>query len=158
MFIEEDAREWPVTGLYGLHDIPEPTPMEIWETGFLGWKNKLAFASKTVSVVTGHPGHGKTTLMMQLWYQICRDYRINAVVASFETSAKPHHRRNIRSFMYGRREVDLTDDERAHADQWNAEHFRWIVHPNSRPSPKGVLDMAEGAVVRHNDRRPIIAP
>ena len=28
MFIEEDAREWPVTGLYGLHDIPEPTPME----------------------------------------------------------------------------------------------------------------------------------
>ena len=61
MFIEEDAREWPVTGLYGLFDIPEPTPMEVWETGFLGWKNKLSFASKTVSVVTGHPAHSELT-------------------------------------------------------------------------------------------------
>ncbi len=152
MFLEEDQREWPVTGLYGLLDLPEPSPMEIWRPGFPEWESKLAFAPTTVSVVTGHPGHGKTSLMMQLWYQICRDYQIRAAFASFETRAKPHHRRNIRQFMYGQLDHVLTEDEQAHADRWNQEHFRWIIHPNRRPSLKFVLDMAEVAVVRENVR------
>ena len=108
MFLEEDAREWPVTGLYGLLDIPEPPPLEIWRPGFVEWESKLAFAPRTVSAVTGHPGHGKTTLMAQLVYQMCRDYEIKAAMASFETRAKPHHRRNIRQFMYGRQNTVLT--------------------------------------------------
>ncbi|MCH8112898.1 MAG: AAA family ATPase [Proteobacteria bacterium] len=152
MFLEEDQREWPVTGLYGLFDIPEPAPMEIWKPGFPEWEHKLAFAPTTVSVVTGHPGHGKTILMMQIWYQICRDYGVKAVIASFETRAKPHHRRNIRQFMYGRLDRDLSDEERAHADRWNHEHFRWIVHPNRKPSLRFVLDMAEVAIVREGAR------
>jgi len=158
MFLEEDQREWPVTGLYGLLDLPEPSPMEIWRPGFPEWESQLAFAPTTVSVVTGHPGHGKTSLMMQLWYQICRDYQIRAAFASFETRAKPHHRRNIRQIMYGQLDRDLTEEEQAHADRWNQEHFRWIIHPNRRPSLKFVLDMAEVAVVRENVRAIQIDP
>lgn len=158
MFLEEDQREWPVTGLYGLLDLPEPSPMEIWRPGFLEWESALAFAPTTVSVVTGHPGHGKTSLMMQIWYQICRDYQIRAAFASFETRAKPHHRRNIRQIMYGRLDRDLAEEEQAHADRWNQEHFRWIIHPNRRPSLKFVLDMAEVAVVRENVRAIQIDP
>jgi len=152
MFLEEDAREWPVTGLYGLLDIPEPPPLEIWRPGFAEWENKLAFAARTVSVVTGHPGHGKTTLMAQIVYQMCRDYEIKAVMASFETRAKPHHQRNIRQFMYGRLDWNLSDEERETADHWNHEHFRWIIHPNRHPTLCFVLDMAEVAVIRENAR------
>ena len=152
MFLEEDVREWPVTGLYGLFDIPDPPPMELWRPGFPEWESKLALAPTTVSVVTGHPGHGKTTLMAQIVYQVCRDYQIKAVLASFETRAKPHHQRNIRQFMYGKLDRDLSEEDRAHADRWNHEHFRWIIHPNRRPSLKWVLDMAEVAVVRENAR------
>ncbi len=158
MFLEEDAREWPVTGLYGLLDIPEPAPLEIWRPGFPEWESKLSFAPTTVGVVTGHPGHGKTTLMAQVWFQICRDYGVNVAIASFETRAKPHHRRNIRQFMYGQLERELTDDEKAHADRWNHEHIRWIIHPNRRPSLKWVLDMAEVAIVRENARVLLIDP
>ncbi len=152
LFVQDGVREWPVTGLYRLSEIPEPAPLEIWRPGFVEWESKLAFAPTTVSIVTGHPGHGKTTLMAQLWYQICRDYGLTAAIASFETRAKPHHRRNIRQFMYGRQERELSDAERAHADAWNDEHFCWIVHPNRRPSLRWVLDMAEVAIVRHNVR------
>ena len=118
MFLQEDQREWPVTGLYGLFQLPEPSPLEIWRPGFPEWENKLAFAPTTLSIVTGHPGHGKTILTSQLWFQICRDYGVKAAFASFETRPKPHHRRNIRQFMYGRLDRDLTDEERAHADRW----------------------------------------
>ncbi len=152
MFVEEDQREWPVTGLYGLHDLPEPSPLEIWRPGFPEWESKLAFAPTTVSICTGHPGHGKTTLMSQIWYQICRDYGLTAAIASFETRPKPHHRRNIRQFMFGRLDCDLTTEEQEHADQWNHEHFKWIVHPNRRPSLRFILDMAEVAIVRENAR------
>jgi len=152
IFVQEAVQEWPVKGLYRLGELPEPTPLEIWRPGFPEWEEKLAFAPTTVSVVTGHPGHGKTTLMLQIWFQICRDYGLKAAIASFENRAKPHHRRYIRQFMYGRPEDALTDDERAHADEWNNEHFLWLVHPNRKPSLKWILEMAEVAVVRHNAR------
>ena len=158
IYLEDDAKEWPVTGVYGLLDIPEPPALEIWQPGFPEWENKLAFAPTTLSIVTGHPGHGKTILTAQVWYQIARDYGINVTVASFETRAKPHHRRNIRQFMYGRLERDLSDQEREHADQWNHQHFRWLVHPKRRPSLRWVLDMAEVTVVRQNSRVLLIDP
>lgn len=158
IYVEEGAKEWPVTGLYSLFDIPEPPPLEIWRPGFPEWESKLAFAPTTLSVVTGHPGHGKTTLTVQLWYQMARDYGLNVAVASFETRAKPYHRRNIRQAMYGRPERALTDEERDNADRWNQEHFLWLIHPNRRPTLRWVLETAEVAVVRHNARALIIDP
>ena len=152
VFVQEDVREWPVTGLYRLGEIPEPTPLEIWRPGFPEWEQKLAFAPTTVSVVTGHPNHGKTTLMLQLWFQMCREYGFKAAIASFENRAKPHQRRYIRQFMFNRLECTLTDEEKSQADQWNDEHFLWIVHPNRKPTLNWVFDMAEVAVVRHNAR------
>ncbi len=70
IFVQEAVQEWPIKGLYRLGELPEPTPLEIWRPGFPEWEEKLAFAPTTVSVVTGHPGHGKTTLMVQLWFQM----------------------------------------------------------------------------------------
>ena len=152
IYIEEDAKEWPVEGVYGLLDIPEPEPLVLWRPGFPEWNDRMAFAPKTVGAVTGHPGHGKTTLMMQIWFQICRDYNISGAIASFETRAKPHHRRNIRQFMFGRLERDLTDDQKKEADTWTHEHFRWLIHPNRKPTLRWILDTAEVAVVRNNCR------
>lgn len=158
MFIEEDAKEWPVSGLYRLSDLPEPESMTVWRPGFAEWERKLAFAPGTVSVVTGQPGHGKTVLMSQTWFQIARAYGIVVAMASFETRAKPHHRRNLRQFMFGDLDVNLSDEQRAAADAWNDEHFRWIVHPNRRPTLKWVLDMGEVAVIRANARALVIDP
>ena len=157
-YVEGNAKEWPVIGLYSVHDIPEPAPLEIWRPGFPGWEGKLSFAPTTVSVVTGHPGHGKSTLMTQIWYQIARRHGISVAVASFETRAKPHHRRNIRQFMFERLERDLTQEECDAADKWNAEHFRWLIHPNRKPTFKWVLDTAEVAVIRHNCRALLLDP
>ncbi|MGE0252960.1 MAG: DnaB-like helicase C-terminal domain-containing protein [Alphaproteobacteria bacterium] len=149
LFIEDSARPWPVEGLYRLSELPEPEPMTVWRPGFPEWESKLAFAPGTVCVATGHPGHGKTTLLTQCWFNVARDYGFAIAMASFETRAKPHQRRNLRQFMYGRLDRSLTDVQIAHADRWIDEHFLWIEHPNRRPTIRWVLDMAEVAVVRH---------
>lgn len=158
LFLDEAQQEWPVVGLYRLSEIPEPPPLELWRTGFPEWESKLLFAPTMLNIFTGFPGHGKTTLDMQLVYQMCRDYGLKAAVASFETRPKPHHRRNVRQFMYGRREHELTEQQRLHADRWIEDNLLWMVHPNQRPSLNWLLDMAAGAIHRHGARIVVIDP
>jgi twinkle protein len=123
-YLEGEPKEWPIDGLFRLSELPEPPPLQVWDAGFPEWRNKLYFAPGMLAVFTGHPGHGKTTMAAQIVFNICRRYELQAAIASFETNAKPHHRRNIRRFMFGR--WDLTDDECAKADQWNHDHLLWI--------------------------------
>ena len=61
--VTEGALPWPVEGLYRLNELPEPAPLSLWNPGFPEWESKVMLAPRTLSVVTGHPGHGKT----QLW-------------------------------------------------------------------------------------------
>ena len=109
-----------------------------------------------LTVLTGHPGQGKTTIAAQIVFDICRRYGLKAALASFETSAKPHHRRNIRRFMFGK--WNLTAEECAAADRWNDEHLLWIAHPERRPSFQWFMDLAEVAVIRHGAKIIVLDP
>jgi twinkle protein len=109
-------------------------------------------APRTLSVVTGHPGHGKTALWTQIWFGIVKAYDLQACVASFETRAKPHLRRQLRTLFCGALECHLQPQEIAEADAWINDHYLFLVHPDQRPSLKWFLDMAEVAVVRHGAR------
>src|SRR6185312_8813534 len=157
-YLTEAAQEWPVEGLYRLSELPEQAPFETWLPGFREWENKLRFAARTVSVCTGYPGHGKTSLMTQIWYQICRDYNLSVAMASFETRPKPHQRKNIRQFMYGKPQGELSDNQIAEADKWADDHMYWMVHPNRKPSLRWLLDTAEVAIIRHRVRSVSIDP
>jgi len=147
--LESEIREWPVSGLFRMSEIPEPPPRLIWEPGYAEWEKKLFYGAGTLSVLTGSPGHGKTLLGMQLLFNVAQRHRLKIAVASFETHAKPYHRRNLRQFMVGKPEAAMNDGERASADQWIDEHFVWIRHPEGRPSFRWFLDIAEVAVIRH---------
>jgi twinkle protein len=52
-------------------------------------------------VVTGHPGHGKTALMMQIWYHIVKTYEVPFLGHSVETKPRPHIRRQLRTLYCG---------------------------------------------------------
>ena len=58
--VEEGALPWPVDGIYRLNELPEPSPLTLWDPGFPEWEGKVMLAPRMLSVVTGHPGHGKT--------------------------------------------------------------------------------------------------
>lgn len=160
--VEKGAQVWPVEGLYRLSELPEPPDFELWQPGYPEWESKLRFAPTTVSVLTGHPGHGKSLMAMQLWFNVCRDYRLRAAVASFETRPKPFQRRNLRQFYVGKPQKLMTDAECRRADAWIEDHMLWLFHEgrNSRirPTLDWILETAEVAVVRHRARVLVIDP
>lgn len=143
---------WPINGMYRIHELPEPAPMVLWEPGFHEWERKVMLAPRTLSVVTGHPGHGKTAFWNQIWFNVVRKYELTFCGASFETRPKPHVRRQLRTLFCGKLERDMDEAERAAADNWINDHYLFLVHPEQRPNLEWFLDMAEVAVVRHGAR------
>jgi twinkle protein len=150
--VRDGSLPWPVNGMFRMSELPEPAPMVLWSPGFDEWENKVKLAPRTISVVTGHPGHGKTVLWNQIWFNIVKNHGVGFCGASFETRPKPHLRRQLRTLIYGKLEFSLTDAERAKADHWIDERYLFFVHPDNRPTLEWFLDMAEIAVVRHGAR------
>lgn len=150
--VGEGALQWPIEGIYRLSELPEPAPLTLWNPGFPEWERKVMLAPRTLSVVTGHPGHGKTVLWSQVWFQIVREYGLTACVASFETRPKPHIRRQLRTLLSGKLENAMSDEEKAKADRWINDRYLFLSHPDQRPTLEWFLDMAEVAVVRHGAR------
>ena len=142
------ALPWPVAGLYRISELPDPPPLTLWKPGFPEWEAKLHLAPRTLSVVTGHPGHGKTLLWTQIWFNVANTYDVKVAAASFETRPKPHMRRQLRSLHAGALEKDLTREQMLAADAWIEDHYRFMVHPDQRPTLDWFLEMAEVAVVR----------
>lgn len=148
----EGSLPWPVAGIYRLSELPEPGPMTIWYTGFDEWNDKIRLSPTNLSVVTGHPGHGKSAAWGQIWYNVVHRYGIPICVASFETRPKPHMRRQLRTLKIGCLERDMSEKDRQRADEWIDERYLFLVHPDQRPTLEWFLDMAEVAVVRHGAR------
>ena len=143
---------WPVDGLFRMSDLPEPPALVRWDTGFGDWEGQFYLAPRTLSVVTGHPGHGKTVLWSQIWHNVVREYDVPMALATFETEAKPHYRRLLRTFLNGMREEYITDDMRRRADAWIDDRYHFMVSPNRRATLSWFLGLAEVAVIRHGAR------
>lgn len=159
--VTDGALPWPVSGLYRLSELPDQPRLVVWNPSDAAAKiagdqlnlaGNILLAPRTLSVVTGHPGHGKTQLWAQLWFNVVRTYCIPIAVASFETRAKPHLQRYLRTLLIGKLERDMDEHEKHRADDFIQDRYLFMVHPEATPTLKWFLDMAEVAVIRHGAR------
>jgi len=144
------AMPWPQEGLFRLSELPTPPALTLWTPAIPVFQDRVRLAPRTLSLVTGQPGHGKTQCFGQIWFEIAKTYGIRCCIASFETRPKPHIRRQLRTLLLSKLEYEMSEEEKAQADAWIEEHYLFILHPEQRPTLDWFLECAETAVIRHN--------
>lgn len=154
----ETAKPWPVEGLYGLDEMPEAPPLELWRTGFDEIGARVCLAPTMISVVTGFPGHGKSAMWTQIWHQIARKHEIGVAMFAAETRIKPHLRRQLRECYHGELQRRQTPAQIVEADEFIQRKFLFMQHPAEKPNMTWLMDMIEVAAIRHGCRAIVIDP
>ena len=127
-------------GLVSLRDLPEPPPVTPWYAGYPEFRHKMQFAPGMLSVVTGHPGHGKTSLMAQLWFNMASIHDLHVTVASFESSPMPAYRKMVRQFWAGLPQAQMTDEQIRAADAFIDDHYKFLIDEYDSPTLDWIYD------------------
>lgn len=137
----ENIVRFPIVGgLLKPSAIPDRPPPQPWYSGFPAFRKKLQIAPGQLVVVTGHPGHGKSTFVGNLVFNTVKAHDIGVVVATFETTPRPYYMKLLRQFYIGRPLAEMTDLEVATADEWIEDHYRFLVHPEDSPTLDWVME------------------
>lgn len=146
-------------GVYRMSELPPLPPMRIYEPRHALFAENFKVRLGDFSVCTGTPGFGKTSFANDVFCGIAYDHHLTIAWASFEQEPQRDHRRNLRCWYAGRREVDMTPEERAAADRWiDAQHLLLIPSEDEDASLDWLLDKMELAAVRFGARIFIVDP
>lgn len=147
-----------VPGLYRMNELPPITDPEACDIGIVGLEKHYRMRIGDMAVVTGIPGHGKTSFLNEVAGRMAlKGWPV--VFASFEQRPQTNHRRQLRTFHSGRLQLDMTTEETAAADAWIAQMFSFIVvSEDEDPTLDWVMERLATAVSRHGARLAIIDP
>ncbi|CAB4200271.1 Archaeal primase DnaG/twinkle, TOPRIM domain [uncultured Caudovirales phage] len=140
-----------VDGVYRLSDLPPVTPNVAYDCGMQDLWNHYRIRKGDFSVVTGLPGHGKTSFVNEITCRMAKAFKWNTCFASFEQSPQIDHRRALRSFHSMKLEKTMSQDERDRADAWIDERFSFLVPDEDDDiTLQWFLEKAAAAVIRYN--------
>lgn len=152
------AAEWlKVDGCYKMSDLP---PVEKPEGHTLDIA-PITLRKRDFSVLTGIPGHGKTTLSNYMAHDAAKRSNWRVCFASFEQEPQTMHRYNLRALALGMAVKHAQPDELAHADKWIDEHYSFIIPDieNDEETTLGwLLEKMAAAVFRFNPDMFVIDP
>lgn len=154
------AKPYPVQGLYRMEDIPEPPPLKTYSLGVPGLSELISIVPGTLTVMTGYPGHGKTSLSMAILANLMKD-GMSVAVASFETMPKPVMQRRLRASIIGCGEFTIPAHAIPDADTILSERLVMIMQSVDEDDEFDIdrlLDLAAGAVIRDGIRLLFIDP
>lgn len=147
-----------VAGLYRMSELPpvtEPVPTEI---GIIGLEKHYKVRLGDLAVITGIPGHGKTTLVNEVAGRLALK-GWGVCFASFEQRPQTDHRRALRTFYSGRRVIHQHEVEIQSADRWIDQQFSFIVPDEDEDaSLDWVLEAAAAAIIQHGAKLVVIDP
>ena len=128
--VQETIRraQWlAVPDIYAMSELPEPPENPAMDTGIVGLKEHFRVRRGDLTVVTGVPGHGKTSFVNEVVCRLALAHGWRTIFGSFEQRPVPDHRRALRTFHGQKLEKHLTPEERASADAFIDKHFRFLV-------------------------------
>jgi twinkle protein len=156
-----NAKSYPVRGLYRLSDFPETPPVRGVPIGIDCMADKIEIVPGTLTVFTGYSNMGKSTVMNTVIAHAI-DRGASVCVASFETAPKPILRDGIARAMLGCAEYEFGGhpDRRAAYDTLEA---RLTIITNALDEDlefdiDAFLERAKIAVVRDGTRFIVLDP
>lgn len=156
-----DAKPYPVAGLYRLDDFPEPPPFQAVGIGIEGLEDMWPLVPGTFTVVTGWPGHGKSTAVLAASAALMKQ-GVPVAIGSFETMIKPVLQRRLRACIYQCEEHDPKARTRGQADDLLNQKLCIIsnlhVDDDTELTIERIIENAIVAVLRDGIRLLIIDP
>ena len=152
--------EWlKLDGVYRLSELPPKAMPPALEIGVAGLAPHYRIRRGDFCVITGLPGHGKTSLVNEIACRMAHGHGWSTVFASFEQSPQIDHRRALRSFHAGKREAEMTLFEQADADAWIDRHFAFVVAgEDDETTLLWVLEKVSAAILRFEASLVVIDP
>lgn len=158
-----EARPYPVKGLYRLSDYPDVDEPRTYSTGWPDLDEHLRLWLGELLVVTGVPGHGKSTWVMNLCVNLARSHGWTVAVASFEIPTVPALRYKLRLAVTGSAKERWHRQMIDEADGFIQRHFVFI---DDDPAGGGdddltlewLLERAADAVLRDGIKVLVIDP
>ncbi len=161
------AKPYPVRGLYRFDDFPSPPPLRSVPINLPGADNGPQLVPGTLTVWTGFAGAGKTSLMVFVIADLLRR-GINVTMGSFETQVKPILQTKLRAAILGCSDKDTTDPQwvaparLAEADRLLNERFSILcqdfVDEDHELTLEEMLELGRIAVLRDGAQLLIIDP
>jgi twinkle protein len=148
------AKPYPVRGLYRLSDYPDREALPTFGTGWWTVDSHVRLFVGEFMIVTGIPGHGKSTWVLNLLSNLAALHDWRTAVFSPEMPTVPHLRDKLRRIRGG---------STLEADRFIDEYFRFIdTDPTGREDVDfdldWIIDKATDAVLRDGIRVLVIDP
>jgi twinkle protein len=157
----DNARPYPVRGLYRLSDFPEPPPTTSLSVGIPGLDDYFQLTLGTFAVISGWAGHGKTSLLMRMLANLM-ERGVNIALGSFETMPRPILERRMRACIYGCGEVGPKANAPGPADELLAKRLSVIAHTardeDTELDLEYIIELAKTAVLRDGVRLLVLDP
>lgn len=158
-----EAKPYPVKNVFRLADYPERGELQTYRTGWPDLDEHLRLWLGELFVVTGVPGHGKSTWLLNLCVNLARMNDWTICVASFEIPTVPMLRHKLRLATAGAVR-NWNRELIAGWDAWLNQRFAFIdTDPagddlNEDMTLEWLLDRAADAVMRDGARVLLIDP
>jgi len=120
------GRYIPLPGLMRMHEMPERTPKRALDTCIDGLAPHMRMRRGDLIVVTGPPGHGKSTFVANLCCNMAWHWKATTAIASLEQAVMPDLRRTLRSYRAECLELNMSDEQKRQADEWINRHFVFL--------------------------------
>jgi twinkle protein len=163
----DEAKPFPVKGLYTIDDFPERPELTVWPTGIpalddIGDHTKpaLSLVTGTLTVFTGHANMGKSTIMDCIVASLLKR-GIPVCLASFETDVKPILLNDLRRTMLGIGPHELGRADCSACDRVIREKLHIIsqsVDEDEEMNLEYFLELCRMSVLRRGSRVVILDP
>lgn len=148
-----------IDGVYSMSEFPELPEMEAFPCPISSTEGLFSLRGGDLSVFTGIPGYGKTTLINHICGGMALKHNWNIGIASFEQSPQIDHKRALRTYYHSKLVRDMSDRERAEADDWIERKFVFISPSlEDETNLAWVIKKIEAIILRNNCQLIVIDP